>query len=108
MEVMASTTAAAQIVWEFQARPECSSEFELRYGPQGDWVRLFRQSPGFRETILSHAMEVPYHYLVTDIWNDLSFYHDFQQRSRKEYEALDNECKALTLSERRIGIFGHQ
>jgi hypothetical protein len=37
-------------LWEFIVETEHLDEFERRYGPQGSWAQLFRQSPGYIQT----------------------------------------------------------
>lgn len=40
------------VVWEFRVRPGQEAEFEARYGPDGDWARLFRLGEGYGGTVL--------------------------------------------------------
>ena len=35
-------------VWEFVVAPEQAGAFEEAYGPEGEWVRLFRGGRGYR------------------------------------------------------------
>jgi hypothetical protein len=39
-------------MWDLQARPGLEKEFERIYGPDGDWVHLFRKSKAFLRTEL--------------------------------------------------------
>ena len=38
------TILAFAVIWRYHVRPEHAEEFERRYGPAGDWARLFVQS----------------------------------------------------------------
>jgi len=96
---------AFQVVWEFRVRPGREEEFERRYGTDGDWVRLFRQSEGFVATVLLEDRATAGRYLVTDTWRDAAAYHAFKERHAKAYAALDLECTALTEDERCLGEF---
>ena len=51
-------------------RPGREAEFEERYGPDGDWVRLFRRGEGYGETVLLRDLAAPGRYVVTDTWRD--------------------------------------
>ena len=97
--------SAIQIIWEIQSKPDRISEFERRYGPEGEWACLFRQSSGFRETLLAADIETPGRYLVTDIWTDLAAFHNFREEFSQQYQALDRACESLTMSEKPLGIF---
>ena len=37
-------------IWEFLAKPEFREEFGNFYGPDGEWVQLFRRSKAFLRT----------------------------------------------------------
>src|SRR5215831_8970970 len=39
-------------VWEFIVEPQHVDEFKREYGPQGSWVKLSRQAPGYLQTLL--------------------------------------------------------
>ena len=93
------------VVWEFRVGPDRKAEFEARYGPDGDWARLFRRGEGYEGTVLLRDPELPGRYLVTDTWRDAAAHDAFRQRHADAYGALDAECAALTLDERRLGAF---
>jgi heme-degrading monooxygenase HmoA len=93
------------VVWEFEVRPGREADFEARYGPKGDWVRLFEQGEGYRGTVLMRDRAVPGRYLLTDTWRDGADYRAFKAGFAAEYAALDGACTALTRSERCLGEF---
>jgi len=39
-------------LWEYEVKPGCEERFENAYGPNGDWVRLFRNDSHYHETRL--------------------------------------------------------
>jgi heme-degrading monooxygenase HmoA len=98
-------TAALHVVWEFRVRPGSEAEFERRYGPSGDWARLFGRSDGYQGTVLLRDRAAPGRYLLTDTWRDATAYRAFKERYADEYAALDQECAALTEDERCLGEF---
>jgi heme-degrading monooxygenase HmoA len=93
------------LVWEFVVRPEAESAFELLYGPDGGWARLFSAQPGFVGTELLRAHGPPPRYLTVDRWESRKRYESFRRRAAAEYEGLDREGQMLTESERFVGAF---
>jgi len=91
------------IVWEFRVRPGREAEFERAYGPEGDWARLFRRSPGYRGTELLRDPHDPERYLTLDRWADAAAFETFQAEHRADYLALDEACEPLCGEERLLG-----
>jgi 8-oxo-dGTP pyrophosphatase MutT (NUDIX family)/heme-degrading monooxygenase HmoA len=92
------------IAWEFRVKPGREAEFEAAYGPEGDWVRLFRRAPGFLGTDLLRAEE-PGRYVTLDRWAGCADFEAFRERHREAYDALDRRTGALTVREERLGGF---
>ena len=93
------------VIWEFQVRPEAEVEFERVYGPEGDWVQLFRRAAGYIRSELLRDREVWGRYLVLDHWDTAAQYESFHAAHSADYSALDQRCEALTLHEARVGTF---
>ncbi len=92
-------------IWEFRVKPERQAEFERRYGPDGDWVRLFRRSSGYLGTQLLQDRAMPLRYVTTDRWASLREWQSFREQHGAAYAALDRECEGLTDSERALGEY---
>jgi len=93
------------ILWEFEVKPGCEKRFENSYGPDGEWARLFRRDPHYRET---HLLRDPFHsnrYLTLDAWDSREVYEKFQRENREEYSALDASFESLTVREAHVGSF---
>jgi heme-degrading monooxygenase HmoA len=93
------------VAWEFRVRPGREAEFERRYGPDGDWARLFRAGEGYEGTVLLRDVKDAGRYVVTDTWRDAARYEAFHEQHADAYRDLDAECAALTLEERKVGAF---
>jgi heme-degrading monooxygenase HmoA len=93
------------IVWEFHARPERLAEFEVHYGPQGSWARLFRNGAGYLQTQMLRDAKDRNRFLVVDIWDRAESFAAFKQSFKSDYEALDKRCEELTVLESHIGNF---
>jgi len=93
------------VIWEFRVRPESRDVFVRLYGPEGEWVRLFRAASGYLGTEMVRDEDDPDRYLTLDRWVSQADHDTFRERLTPEYEALDREGEALTTSERKIGAF---
>ena len=94
-----------EIVWEYEVRPEKVAAFEVLYGPEGDWARLFRRADGYVETRLYRDTARPMLYLTIDRWLSRAAFEAFIQTAGQAYTALDRRGDALTARERRVGAF---
>jgi heme-degrading monooxygenase HmoA len=92
-------------VWEFRVAPEHVETFERTYGPEGEWVRLFRRASGYVRTELHRDRQDPLRFLTVDYWESAAHWSAFRARHAREYESLDARCAGLTLSESAIGQF---
>ena len=93
------------ILWEFHVRPDAEADFIARYGPDGDWARLFRLSEGFLGTDLLRDEWNRRRFVTQDRWSSASAYESFQWHHQAAYEALDRVCAELLESQQRLGVF---
>jgi heme-degrading monooxygenase HmoA len=93
------------ILWEFEVKSGSEPAFERVYGPQGDWVRLFRSDPHFQMTRLLQDTSRPGIYCTMDFWDSEVAYEEFKSTQRRAYQALDQATQGLTLRECLIGTF---
>ncbi|MFN8586256.1 MAG: antibiotic biosynthesis monooxygenase family protein [Candidatus Eisenbacteria bacterium] len=93
------------IVWEYHVRPERIEDFEALYRPDGEWVNLFRRSPGFVSTTLLRDLRDPNRFLVSDRWSSVEAYELMHTMHEADYLALDERGKQLYLAERHVGRF---
>ncbi|HEY7840607.1 MAG TPA: antibiotic biosynthesis monooxygenase [Gammaproteobacteria bacterium] len=98
-------THAYMYVWEFIVATEHVAAFEQAYGPDGDWVRLFRRAEGYLRTELLKDPSRPGRYLTVDAWASRGQWEEFRTQFAKEFEALDAQCEGWTVSEPEIGRF---
>ena len=92
-------------VWEFEIEARCRAEFLRHYGPDGTWVQLFRQAPGYLGTLLLQDQQSPERYLTIDRWASSEAHDRFVRRSGDEYRRIDRLCEPLTVSERSVGAY---
>ena len=92
-------------IWEFIVAPDKRAEFERAYGPAGEWVALFRRSPGYLETLLLHDRERPERYLTLDRWESPEVYEAFRSAYALEYREIDRRSEGLAKRETSLGSF---
>jgi heme-degrading monooxygenase HmoA len=92
-------------VWTFQAKSGSEAEFEKTYGPEGEWVSLFKKAPGYLRTELLRDNALPGRYLTIDHWESELSHHKFREQFDSEFRQLDQRCEHLTDSEVLIGHF---
>ena len=91
------------VIWEFLVRPGKEQLFEQIYGPDGDWVQLFKQGRGYCGTSLTRDCDQPGRYLTLDFWESQEDYEKFKSQHTEEYKMIDMKCEALTETERELG-----
>jgi heme-degrading monooxygenase HmoA len=93
------------IVWEYMARSDRLEEFEALYRPDGAWVELFRNSPGFVSTTLLRDARDPHRFVIADRWITEDSYEAFKREFATEYEAMSERGGRLHRAEHLIGRF---
>ncbi len=92
-------------LWSYRVRSDSVAEFESAYGPEGDWVALFRRDPAYICTTLLHDSSDPLRYVTLDFWTSREARNAFRELFRFEFDALDVRCEAFTETEEFIGDF---
>ena len=88
------------VLWEYEVKPGSEKAFEKVYGPDGEWVRLFRPGSDYHETRL---LRDPFRlnvYLTLDSWTPRDSYETFLATHKEEYRAIDALGESLTANER--------
>lgn len=102
---MATVQGVYVRICEFRAKPGLEKKFEKIYGPEGDWVQLFRKSTSFQHTELNCDVERKGRYVTVDYFVSEPAFAAFLKEFREEYDALDRRCEAVRASESPIGSF---
>ncbi|PKM85276.1 MAG: hypothetical protein CVU86_03175 [Firmicutes bacterium HGW-Firmicutes-11] len=92
-------------LWKFKVLLGKETEFRRIYGPEGEWVQLFRQGAGYVQTLLLKDLDVPGAYTTVDMWQSEAAYKVFKEKFVAEFEILDKKCERLTESEELVGRF---
>ena len=92
-------------LWEFIVDSDHVAEFVTHYGPDGSWVELFRQSPGYIQTLLLRDATDPRRFVTIDRWQSSEAYRGFRSNFSRQYADLDRRCANLTVRETLLGNF---
>lgn len=92
-------------IWDFLVHPEHVEAFEAAYGPEGEWVQLFRQDPSYLGTGLLRDRQTPGRFLTIDRWATQEACLAFRERFQSELADLDARCESYTIEERHLGDF---
>jgi len=92
-------------VWEYRVRPDRIREFEAGYGPDGDWVALFRPDPDYLRTELIRDHGEARRFMTIDYWRTREACMAFRDRFAREFGALDEHFDSMTESETHLGDF---
>ena len=98
------------VMWEFQVKAGCETEFVAAYGPEGDWARLFRRSPEFLGVELLGSVGNAGRFFTLDHWCSAKAMDTFMSANANAtaYDVLDRRFTSLIVWERRIGGFPTQ
>jgi hypothetical protein len=93
------------IIWEYRVKQEYGEEFQKQYGPEGIWVKFFKQGRGYCNTQLLKDSKEEGHYITIDSWYCKTDYQRFLNQSISEYDCIDKQCQSFTEYENKIGEF---
>ena len=93
------------MIWQYQVKSGSEEDFEKMYGPEGDWVQLFRLDSDYSQTMLLKDSSGRRIYQTLDFWNSKESYEGFYNKNEIEISRLDQIGDELTLSERLLGRF---
>ncbi|MCB0278323.1 MAG: antibiotic biosynthesis monooxygenase [Calditrichaeota bacterium] len=92
-------------MWEYFVRPEYQEEFEQIYGPDGEWVKLFKKAEGYISTDLYQDQDQPLRYVTTDFWESKKHSEAFRNDFAYDFKKLDDKGELYTVGEEFLGDF---
>jgi len=92
-------------LWEYEVKRGSEELFERQYGPEGEWVRLFRRDARCRGTRLLRDVGAERVYVTMDWWESREAYEQFRERWAAEYAEIDKKYQQLTLGEKHFGDY---
>ena len=96
-----------QSIWDYEVQSYFRAEFIEAYDSHGLWVKLFGQCKGYIKTELKQDFDQPNRFITVDYWQSHSAFSEMKNTVSDEYNKLDKQCEAYTLSENHIGFFSN-
>ncbi|HEX3704289.1 MAG TPA: hypothetical protein VHU82_13235, partial [Vicinamibacterales bacterium] len=56
------------IVWQFDVKSGCETEFEQLYGADGEWTAMNRQTRSYLGSSFLHDQSLASRYMVIEYW----------------------------------------
>jgi len=100
-----TSKATFQSIWEYEVQEDYQGDFIRAYGSNGLWVKLFSKCHGFIKTDLIQDVDHPNRFVTIDFWQSSSAFSAMKKVIGRQYEELDSNCEAYTVSENHIGFF---
>jgi hypothetical protein len=83
-------------VWEFYVSSQNCAQFELEYGADDSWPRLFQGASDYLETKLLRDTSNLLRYVRIDRRDSAVAYESFRSRNASQYNELDRLCEGFT------------
>lgn len=93
-------------LWAYRVPPERLDEFRELYGPDGQWVDLFRRAPGYVDTQLLRDRNDSGRFVTVDRWESKEAFLSYRASFLEEIDHLDRLGERLTTEETALGEFG--
>ena len=100
-----NSPAALETIWTYTVRDGYLDAFLRAYSPGGEWARLFRKCQGYLGTDLKQDVDDPMRFMTIDSWQSYAAFARMRKALADDYDELDRQCEAYTLSERHVGVF---
>jgi len=93
------------IVWQFDVRQGCETEFEQLYGVEGEWTAMNRQTRSYLGSSFLHDQNRSSRYLVVEYWSEMLVYEKHRASRSDAVTALEERSATLVDSVEPLGIF---
>jgi heme-degrading monooxygenase HmoA len=103
-----ATLSKFQSIWEYEVQYIFRSRFIEAYDSHGSWEKLFKQCKGYIKTELLQDIDRPNRFITIDYWQSQSTFSAMKKTIDEEYNKLDKQCDAYTISENHIGFFSSE
>ena len=92
-------------IWEYHVKEEYLEEFKKIYGPEGNWIQLFRKANGYITTDLHQDIANSKKFITVDFWDSKDDRDNFRNQFSVEFKELDDHCESFTKQEKLLGDF---
>jgi heme-degrading monooxygenase HmoA len=94
-----------ELIWEFTVKDKTYGQFELVFGPGGEWGNLFKACGGFRGATILRDMKKQERYLLVEVWDSEDQRNASLEENETQYDTLKATLSQFSESMTEIGLF---
>src|SRR6185436_15696244 len=93
------------IVWQFDVKNGCQTEFEELHGVDGEWTALNRHTRSYLGSSFLRDQNRPSRYIVIEYWSEMIVYEQHRAYRPDAIASLEGRRSTLVESVEPLGIF---
>jgi quinol monooxygenase YgiN len=93
------------IVWQFDVKGGCETEFEELFGADGEWTTLNRQTRSYLGSSFLRDQNRSTRYIVIEYWSEMVVYEQHRAYRADAIVSLEERQSRLVESVEPLGIF---
>ena len=93
------------VVWQYDVKAGCESEFEQFFGADGEWTGLNRHTRSYLGTSFLRDQNRPRRYLLIEYWSEMVVYEQHRSYRAGAITTLDRRRDELVEAVEPMGIF---
>jgi quinol monooxygenase YgiN len=93
------------VIWQFEARPDKTEEFERLYGADGEWTKLSRRSRSFLGSSFLRDLATPERYVLVEYWSEMLVYEKHLVDFDAQIKALEKRREECLVRVEPAGVY---
>ena len=93
------------IMWQFDVKSGCETEFERLHSSHGEWTKMNRQTRSYLGGSFLRDQNRPSRYIVIEYWSEMLVYERSRASRSDATLALEQQRAGLVESVEPLGIF---
>ena len=93
------------IMWQFDVKQGCETEFEQLYGADGEWTAMNRQTRSYLGSSFLHDQNRSSRYIIIEYWSEMLVYEQHRSFRSDAIASFEARQTAVVDSVEPMGIF---
>jgi hypothetical protein len=93
------------IMWQFDVKQGCETEFEQLHGSDGEWTIMNRQTRSYLGSSFLRDQNRRSRYVVIEYWSEMLVYEEYRAYRSDAITSLERRRTMLVESVEPLGIF---
>ncbi len=93
------------VMWQYDVKRGCESEFEEFFGADGDWTAVNRHTRSYLGSSFLRDQNRPLRYVLIEYWSEMVVYEQHRSYRSDATAALEERRSRLVDTVEPIGIF---